>query len=401
VSTKAEPVIVHALRTPVGRNGGVFKDIPPEELAAVLIKELVKRSGLEPKIFEDVILGNCQAHETGNMARVAALKAGLPFSVPGMTVERQCVSGLEAIALSVNNIKSGEGVAYLAGGVENMTRRPYVMPKLNQAYQRQPPAFVWPFQLSPPEVGNPSMGITAENLAEKFNISRGEQDLFSFRSHQKAVKAQKLGNFNNEIVAIPVPQNNADPILVDTDSCPRADTSLEKMAKLPPVFKEGGTVTAGNSSPVTDGAAILLIVSRSVAEEHGMEVLGRVVAYAVSGNDPNFMGVGPAYSIPKVLARAGMTMDQMGLIELNEAFAAQCLSVLQLLEEQGTPIDEKKLNVNGGAIAIGHPIACSGARIVVTLLHEMKRRNVPYALAALCGGGGVSGAMILEREQAK
>lgn len=396
-----EPVIVQALRTPIADNVGAFKGIAAEELAVVVIKEVVKRSGVDPEIIEDVILGNCQAHETGNMARVAGLKAGLPLSVPGMTLERQCTSGMEAISLSVNGIKLGEGEVYVCGGVESMTRRPYVLPKLDQAFRRNPPTFVWPFQLSPTEIGNPPMGITAENLAEKYNISRQEQDLFSLKSHQKAIKAMKEGRFKDEIVPVLVPQTKAESILVDKDSHPREDTSLEKMARLRPAFKEDGTVTAASSSSVTDGAAALLIVSRAIAELYDLEVLGWMVAHAVVGNDPNIMGLGPAYSIPKVLARAGMAMEQMDLIELNEAFAAQSLSVLKHLKEQGIPIDEEKLNVNGGAIALGHPIAVSGARIVVTMLHEMKRRNVRYGLAALCGGGGVSSAMILEREQAK
>jgi acetyl-CoA acetyltransferase family protein len=242
------------------------------------------------------------------------------------------------------------------------------------------------------------MGITAETVAEMYGISREEQDLFSLKSHQRAVRAQKEGKFKDEIVPVPVPQKKSDPIFVDVDSHPRADTSLEKLAKLRPVFKEGGTVTAGNSSPITDGAAILMVVSRAFAEFHGMEVLGRMVAHAVVAVAPNIMGIGPAYSIPKVLKRAGTSLDQMDLIELNEAFGAQCFAVLKLLRERSMPIDEEKLNVNGGAIALGHPIACSGARIVVTMLHEMKRRNGRYGLAALCGGGGVSAAMILERE---
>ena len=392
-----EPVIVQALRTPIADAGGLFKDIAAEDLLATLMREVIKRSGIKPEMIEDVIFGNCQAHETGNMARVAALKAGLPLSVPGMTLERQCTSGMEAISLSINGIRLGEGEIYLCGGVESMTRRPYVMPKLAQAYSRIPPKFVFPFQLSPPEVGNPPMGVTAENLAEKYNIPREAQDLFSLKSHQKAIAAINEGSFRDEIVPVSVPQKKADPILVDTDTHPRNDTSLEKMAKLRPVFKENGTVTAATSSPITDGAAILLIVSRAVAEAHGMEILGRMVSHAVVGNDPNIMGIGPAYSIPKALDRAGMKIDQMDLIELNEAFAAQSLSVLKHLKEQGTPINEETLNVNGGAIALGHPIACSGARIVVTLLHELKRRNGRYGLAALCGGGGVSSAMVLER----
>lgn len=395
---ETDPVIVQALRTPIVDSGGLFKDLPAEDLLVVLIKEVLKRSKIDPERIEDAIFGNCQAHETGNMARVAALKAGLPLSVPGITLERQCTSGLEAISLSVNGIKVGEGDVYLCGGVESMTRRPYVLPKPSEAYSRVPPKFVSPFQLSPPEIGNPPMGITAESLAEKYNISREEQDLFALKSHQKAVKAIKEGRFKDEIVPVVAPQKKADPIVVDTDTHPREDTTLEKMVRLRPAFKEGGTVTAATSSPITDGAAILMIVSRAVAESYHMEVLGRMVAHAVVGNDPNIMGIGPAYSIPKVLARAGMKLDPMDLVELNEAFAAQSLAVLKHLKAQGTPIDEGKLNVNGGAIALGHPIATSGARIVVTMLHEMKRRDVRYGLAALCGGGGVSSAMIIERE---
>lgn len=398
MSKEKEPVIVQALRTPIGDVSGVFKDIPAEDLLVVLIKEVVKRSGIDPELIEDAIFGNCQAHETGNMARVAALKAGLPFSVPGMTLERQCTSGLEAISLSVNGIRLREGEVYLCGGVESMTRRPYVMPKLAQAYSRVPPKFVFPFQLSPPEVGNPPMGVTAENLAEQYSITREEQDLFSLKSHQKAVAAIREGRFKDEIVPVSVPQRRADPIVVDTDTHPRADTTLEKMAGLRPVFKENGTVTAASASPITDGAAILMVVSRAVAEAYGMEILGRMVSHAVVGNDPNIMGIGPAYSMPKALDRAGLTMNQIDLIELNEAFAAQSLAVLKHLKKEGKPVDEDNLNVNGGAIALGHPIACSGARIVVTLLHELKRRNARYGLAALCGGGGVSSAMVIERQ---
>jgi acetyl-CoA C-acetyltransferase len=394
-----DPVIVQALRTPIADNVGLFKDIPAEDLLAILIKEVISRTRLDPELIEDAIFGNCQAHETGNMARVAVLKAGLPLSIPGITLERQCSSGLEAISLSVNGIKVGEGEVYLCGGVESMTRRPYVMPKLAEPYSRTPPKFVFPFQLSPPEVGNPPMGITAETLAELYGISREDQDLFALKSHNKAIRAQEEGRFKDEIVPVLIPQKKGEPLLVDVDSHPRKDTSIEKIAKLRPAFKEGGTVTAANSSPVTDGAAILMIVSRAFAESNGLEILGRMVAHAVVAVDPKIMGVGPVYSIPKVLQRAGLTIRDMDLIELNEAFAAQCLTVLKLLGERGMPIDEDKLNVNGGAIALGHPIACSGARIVVTMLHEMRRRKVRYGLAALCGGGGVSAAMILEREK--
>ena len=392
-----EPVIVQALRTPIGDFNGVFKDVPTEELATTVIKEVIKRSEIDSETIEDVIFGNCESHETDNMARVVALKAGLPLTLPGMTIDRQCTSGLEAIWISVNAIKLGEGEAYLCGGVESMTRRPYVMMKIDQPYRLQPPTFVRPFQQSPPEIGNPLMGITAENLAEIYEISREEQDLFSLKSHQKALKSISDGKFKDEIVPFLVKQKKGDPILVDTDQHPRKDTSLEKMAKLRTIFKEGGTVTAANSSPISDGAAALLIVPRPMAESNGMEILGWMVAHAVVGNDPNIMGIGPAYSIPKVLKRAGMTMDQIDLIEINEAFAAQSLAVLKHLRQQGIVIDEEKLNVNGGAIALGHPIACSGSRIITTLLHEMKRRNARYGLASLCGGGGVSSAMIIER----
>jgi acetyl-CoA C-acetyltransferase len=387
-----EAVIVSAVRTPLANERGALKDIQPEDLAALVIGEALKRAGVAPEQVEDVIFGQSQGLGR-NVSRLALLMAGLPVCVPGITVDRRCTSGLDSINFAAQAIMVGSGEVYVAGGVESMTRQPYMMERPTQAFSRSAPKFTRG-ALAPPEVGDPPMGITAETLAEKYGISREEQDQLGLRSNQLAIKAIDEGIFKEEIVPVTVPQKKGDPIFFDTDEHPRRDTSMEKMAKLRAVFKKDGTVTAGTSSGIGDGAAAVVVMSKEKAEEIGTEPMARIVSFAVAAVDPNIMGISPVPAVKKALERAGLSLDDIDLIELNEAFAAQALAVIKELK-----IDDfdKRLNVNGGAIALGHPIACSGCRLMVTLLHEMKKRNAKTGLVTLCGGGGNGAAMIVER----
>ncbi len=388
-----DAVIVSAVRTPLANERGSLKDIPPEDLAALVMGEALRLAGVDLKEVEDVIFGQSQGLGR-NISRLSLLMAGLPVSVPGITVDRRCTSGLDSINFAAQAIQVGSGDVFVAGGVESMTRQPYHLEKPSQAFQRTPPAFVRG-ALAPPGIGDPPMGITAENIAEKYGIGREEQDKFGLRSNQLAVKAIDEGRYRDEIVPVTVPQKKGEPIIFDTDEHPRRDTSLEKMAKLRPAFKKGGTVTAGTSSGISDGAAAVVLMSEEKAKEAGCEPMARIVSWGIAGVDPNIMGISPVYAVRKALERADLKLDDIDLIELNEAFAAQSLAVIKELK-----IDdyEERLNVNGGAIALGHPIACSGCRLVVTLVHEMKRRKARYGLATLCGGGGNGAAMIVERE---
>ncbi len=395
-----EAVILSAVRTPIGRYGGSLKDVRPDDLAALVIAEAVRRANVDADSIEDVILGcaNQAGEDNRNVARMALLLAGLPVHVAGQTVNRLCGSGLQAVNSAAQAIQTGAGDTFVAGGVESMTRAPFVLGKADSAFSRtmtlQDTTLGWRFvnpRLS--AIHHPySMGETAENVAEQTKISREEQDAYALRSHQRAVAAQQSGRFAEEIVPVTIPQKKGEAVVVALDEQPRPDTTLEKLAALRPAFRKDGSVTAGNSSGINDGAAALVLMARSRAQELGLTPRARIVASAVAGVDPAYMGLGPIPATRKVLQRAGLGIRDMDVIELNEAFAVQVLQCVQELE-----IDEQKLNVNGGAIALGHPLGCSGARLVVTLLHELERRGERYGLATMCIGVGQGIATIIER----
>jgi len=396
-----EAVIVEAVRTPMGRHSGILKDVRTDDLGAYIIAKLVERTGVNKEEIEDVYFGctNQAGEDSRNVARNASLLAGLPYTIPGATVNRLCGSGLEAINQAGRAVETDHGDLFVAGGVESMTRGPWVMGKPANSFQRgdvtmYDSSLGWRFP-------NKRMaelyslinnGETAENVAEKHHISREDQDEFALGSHVKAVKAHEEGRLKDEIIPFEIPQRNGAPIIHSKDEGPRADTSLQKLAALQPSFKKGGTVTAGNSSPLSDGAAALFVTTPQKAEQLKLKPLVRIVASATAGVHPNYMGIGPIPATQKALKRAGLTMDQIDLVELNEAFASQ---VLACARELG--IDLKKLNVNGGAIALGHPLGCSGARIMTTLIHEMKKRGSRYGLATMCIGVGQGIATIVER----
>jgi 3-oxoadipyl-CoA thiolase len=396
-------VIIDAIRTPIGALGGALSKVRPDDLAALVLKTLLERSHLDPALVEEVYLGcaNQAGEDNRNVARMALLLAGFPISVPGLTVNRLCASGLAAVNLAARAIRAGEGEIYVAGGVESMSRAPYSFPKAEEGFAfgnltAYDTALGWryPNPKMKEMHGTDAMGETAENIAiTRPHLTRQKQDEFSVRSHQKAIAAIDSGKFAEEIIPVPTPQKKGDPVLVTTDERPRRDTSLESLARLKPAFrKEGGTVTAGNSSGLNDGAAALLLMSAEKARELGLKPLARVVASAAAGVEPRIMGVGPVPAVRKVLGRAGLTAADLGLVELNEAFAVQSLAVL---EDLG--LDESLVNVNGGAIALGHPLGCSGARILTTLLHEMRRRgDIRYGLATLCVGVGQGEATLVE-----
>ena len=395
-----EAVILSAVRTPIGRYAGSLKDVRPDDLAALAITEAVQQANIDTSSIEDVILGcaNQAGEDNRNVARMALLLADLPIEVGGQTVNRLCGSGLQAINSAAQAIQTGAGDTFVAGGVESMTRAPFVLSKADSAFSRamnlQDTTLGWRFvnpRLS--ALYHPySMGETAENVAERTRISRAEQDAYALRSHQRAVAAQQSGRFTEEIVPVPIPQKKGEAVLVALDEQPRSDTTLEKLATLKPVFRKDGSVTAGNSSGINDGAAALVLMARNRAQKLGLTPRARVVASAVAGVDPAYMGLGPIPATHKVLQRAGLSISDIDLIELNEAFAVQVLQCARELE-----IDEEKLNVNGGAIALGHPLGCSGARLIVTLLHELERRGGRYGLAAMCIGVGQGIATIIER----
>ena len=393
-----EAYIVEALRTPMGAYRGALSGVRPDDLAAHAIGAVVERSGVDPERIVDVYFGaaNQSGEDNRDVARMAALLAGLPQSVPGATVNRLCASGLEAVNSAARAIKAGDGDVYLAGGVESMSRAPWVVEKPQRGLPRGPQTMhdtTLGWRMINPRmagigVSTESMGETGENVAERFGISREDQDAFALRSHQRAVAA--AAKLAEEIVPVEAPRGR-ETITVEADEGPRADTSLEKLAKLRPAFREGGTVTAGNASSLNDGAACLLLASEKAAEKIGAEPLARVVATGVAGVDPAIMGIGPVKAVPHALANAGLTIDQIDLVELNEAFASQ---VLASARELG--IDEERLNVNGGAIALGHPLGCSGARLTTTLVRELRRRGGKYGVATLCVGVGQGLATVFE-----
>jgi 3-oxoadipyl-CoA thiolase len=393
-------LIIDGVRTPVGRYGGALKDVRVDELAAICLDALVRRSHLAPAAVEDVVLGcaNQAGEDNRNLARMALLLAGFPVEVAGQTVNRLCASGLTAIATAAHAIAVGEGDVMVAGGAESMTRAPFVMAKAGAAFSREitvhDTTIGWRFTnprlaaLYPPL----GMGETAELVAERYAVARQDQDAFALASQQKWGQAHAAGRFADELVSVSIPQRSGERILVDRDEHPRPDTTLEELGRLKPAFKKDGTVTAGNSSGINDGAAALLLMDDETARAHGLAPLARVVASAVAGVDPSYMGVGPVPATRKVLQRAGLRADQIDLVELNEAFAAQALPCIRELG-----LDPARVNVNGGAIAIGHPLGSTGARLMVTLVHEMRRRQARYGLVTLCVGVGQGMAVLVER----
>jgi 3-oxoadipyl-CoA thiolase len=417
-------VIVNAVRTPIGRYAGALSAVRPDDMAALVIKEVVNRSGIDPALVEEVYFGcaNQAGEDNRNVARMATLLAGLPDSVASVTINRLCASGLNAVNMAARAIKCGEGDVYIAGGVESMTRAPYSVPKNPVAWG--PPGNItgwdttlgWRYPNPKMKAMFPleAMGETAENIydltctgeLEGGEITREEQDAFALESQRRACEAINNGRFQAEIVPVPIPQRRGDPLIVDTDEHPRIrrtdegyllDTSLELLAKLRPVFRQGGTVTAGNSSGLNDGACALLVMAAGKAAELGLTPMARWVGSAAAGVDPRTMGLGPVPATRKLLARTGLSLNEINLIELNEAFAVQSLAVIRQLG-----LDPAITNVNGGAIALGHPLGCSGARILTTLMYEMQRRasageTMRYGLATLCVGVGQGEATIIER----
>lgn len=390
-----EVVIASAVRTPVGTFGGSFKNVTAVDLGTAAVKEAIKRAGIEANQVEELIFGNVlQAGLGQNVARQVSVAAGIPIEVPSFTVNKVCGSGLKSVALAAQAIIAGESDIVVAGGTENMSRAPYI---LNDARwgQRMGDGKLVDYMIHDGlwDIFNDyHMGITAENVAEKWNLTREEQDEFSLQSQLRAEKAIKSGRFKDEIVPIEVPQRKKDPIIVDTDEHPRFGSTIEGMAKLRPAFKKDGTVTAGNASGINDGAAALVVMSKEKAEELGIKPLATIVCAASAGVDPSLMGTGPIPASRKALEKANLTIKDIDLVEANEAFAAQSLAVVKELG-----LDTEKTNVNGGAIALGHPIGASGARILVTLLYEMAKRDVNKGLATLCIGGGQGIAVIVKR----
>jgi len=394
--------IVDAVRTPMGRHRGALAGVRPDDLAAHAISAAVERTGLDPEGIRDVYWGaaNQAGEDNRDAGRMASLLAGLPVEVPGVTVNRLCASGLEAVNQASRALRLGEGDLYLAGGAESMSRAPWVVLKPEAGLPRGPQtmhdtALGW--RLINPRMAErystESMGETAENVAERYGVGREEQDRFALQSHMRAVEATREGRFAEEMIPVeaPPPGGRGDPTAVEVDEGPREDSSLEKLGKLRPAFREGGTVTAGNASTLNDGAACLVMTSPERAEEMGTEPLARIVSIGVAGVDPAYMGVGPIPAIRRAVDAAGVPLDDVDLIEINEAFAAQ---VLACIGELG--IEEERLNVNGGAIALGHPLGCSGARLMTTLIWEMRRRNARYGIAALCVGVGQGVATLVE-----
>jgi acetyl-CoA C-acetyltransferase len=391
--------IVDILRTPIGKYGGTLASVRPDDLAAVVIKKLIERNPtVDVNAIEDVVFGaaNQSGEDNRNVARMALLLAGLPKDIGGVTVNRLCASGLQAIMDASRAVMLGEADVYIAGGVESMSRAPFVMAKATEPFSRKAEVFDttmgWRFVNSKlSKLYHPySMGETAENVAEKWKISREEQDKFGLSSQEKYQRAHEGGKFKDELVSVPVAQGKEVSDFAK-DEHPRA-TSLDKLASLKPSFKEGGTVTAGNSSGINDGAAASLIVSEEALKKYNLKPLAKVISFAIAGVDPAYMGVGPVPAVQKALKRAGLKISDIGLVELNEAFASQSLACVHDLE-----INPEIVNVNGGAIAIGHPLGCSGVRISATLIHEMKRRNVKYGVATMCIGVGQGAAVVYER----
>ncbi|MBL6958357.1 MAG: 3-oxoadipyl-CoA thiolase [Rhodospirillales bacterium] len=399
----SEAFICAALRTPIGRYGGALAKVRADDLGAIPIKALMERhTGVGWDQVDDVIYGcaNQAGEDNRNVARMAGLLSGLPESVPGATINRLCGSGLDAVGTAARAIKSGENHLVIAGGVESMSRAPFVMGKAEAAFSRSAEVhdttIGWRFvnKIMKAQYGVDSMPETAENVAEDFNISRQDQDLFAYRSQQKAGAAQSSGAFEGELVPVTIPQRKGDDVVVEADEHPRPETQLEKLASLPTPFRDGGSVTAGNASGVNDGACALIIASEQAATAHGLTPMARILGMATAGVAPRIMGMGPAPATKKLMARLGMSLDQLDLIELNEAFAAQGLAVLRDL---GVADDDPRVNPLGGAIALGHPLGMSGARLITTAAHQLQRSGGKFALATMCIGVGQGIAAVIER----
>ncbi len=397
-----EVVIVAPVRTPIGRHGGGLKDITAHHLAVVVMQEVLKRTKLDPALIDDVIFGCCgQTSDAPNLARVAALLAGVPKEVPGYTVQRNCASGQVAITNAFQAIQADDGEIFLCGGTESMSSAPYVVRGARWGLKLRHTTFIdglWEGLTDP--VCGLIMGRTAENLAEMYSLTRQEQDEYAVQSHKKAFMATRMGKFKDEIVPVEVKKRVAGQEvaseMVSQDECINPTLSVQKAALYPTVFKEGGTVTPANACPISDGAAACLVMTASKAKELGLEPMAYIRGYGYAAVDPAIMGIGPAYAVPKALKKAGLKLTDVQLIELNEAFAAQVLSVGKELSKDGWDWD--KVNVNGGAIALGHPVGATGTRIVATLLYEMQKRDLSIGLATECVGGGQGGAIILERK---
>lgn len=390
-----EVVIVAAVRTPIGSFGGSLKDISAVDLGSLVIKNAIERAGLEPEQVDEVIMGNVLGAGLGqNVARQMSVHAGVPVTVPAFTINKVCGSGLKAVQLAVQAVLCGDAEVVVAGGAENMSQAPYILP--NQRWgSRMGNATVVDTMLRDGLTDgfeDYHMGITAENVAEQYGITREDQDSFALQSQKRAVAAVEAGRFKEEIVPVEIPQRRGEPLVFDTDEFPRKDVSLEGLSKLRPAFQKDGSVTAGNSSGINDGAAAVVVMSAEKAKELGVPVLATIKSYASAGLDPKVMGCAPIYASRKALEKAGLTVADLDLVESNEAFAAQACAVTKELN-----LDLEKVNVNGGAISLGHPIGASGCRILVTLLHEMQKRDAKRGLATLCIGGGMGTALIVER----
>ncbi|HEX7050112.1 MAG TPA: acetyl-CoA C-acyltransferase [Longimicrobiales bacterium] len=394
-----EAWIIDAVRTPIGRHGGALAAVRPDDLAAITIRALLARTGVPPADIDDVILGctNQAGEDNRNVARMAALLAGLPVDVPGQTVNRLCGSGLQAVNTAFHAIRAGEGEIFIAGGVESMSRAPFVMLKAAQAYPRGVPPVAdtvlgWRFTNPAfPAHWTVSLGETAEVVAERYGITREAQDAFALESQRRAGAAHREGRFASELVPVEVPQRKGPPVRVEVDEHPRPDVTLEKLAQLPAAFRPGGTVTAGNSSGLNDGACVLLVVEAERARSLGMRPLARLLATGVAGVEPDCMGMGPVPATRRALARTGIGVGDLALVELNEAFASQSVACIRELE-----LDPERVNVNGGAIALGHPLGCSGARILTTLVHALAARGGGHGLATMCIGVGQGIATVVE-----
>ncbi|MCH8030007.1 MAG: acetyl-CoA C-acetyltransferase [Candidatus Dadabacteria bacterium] len=394
-------VICEPLRTAIGAFGGTLKDVPAVQLGSIVIKEILDRTKIDTKEIDDVILGNILGAGQGmNPSRQVAVNAGIDAGTPAFTINRVCGSGVQSIALAAQAIKAGDAELEIAGGIENMSITPFYLTKARYGYKMAMPKDeltdgmvydgLWDI------FNDYHMGVTAENLVEQYDITKEEQDEFSYKSQMKTKDAMEGGRFKDQIVTVMVPQRRADPIEFNTDEHPRPDVTLEALAKMRPVFKVGGTVTAGNASGINDGASAMIVASKKKADDLGLKPVVSIKSYAVAGVEPSIMGIGPVPAMQKALDKAGVSIDDIDLVELNEAFAAQSIAVLR-----DFPIPNKKLNVNGGAIALGHPIGASGAIITTKLIHEMVRKNAKLGLVALCIGGGMGIAMVLERDKKK
>lgn len=386
-----DAVIVSAVRTAIGRQSGALASVPAHVFGAEVLKEAVRRAKVDPHMIDDVIMGNVISGG-GNIARLTALQTGLSLELPGLTIDRQCGSGINAVNLAAQAIQAGNGDVYIAGGIESMSRAPYLMDKPEKPYSPVPPSFR-KSQLSPKEIGDPPMGITAENLVKIYSISREEQDEFALASQQKMAAAMEEGRFEEQIVPISIPVKKGKPLIFNKDEHPRPQTTIEALSNLQPAFLQGGTVTAGSSSGLNDAAAALVIMSREKAKELDVKPMAVIREQAVAGVDPNIMGIGPVPAVKKALEKSGLTLDDMDIIEINEAFAAQVIACGRELK-----MDMEKVNVNGGAIAHGHPLGATGAILITKAAYELGRRGGRYALITACIGGGQGIATIIERE---